>query len=310
MQPDTPAIAAELAHNNADSLPNGDRATANHRAAGQPDWPVMPVKACLPINRCNLPAKILASLSFQQHPAPLLLDGVLELHKALFHALDQVADASQRAMHFMDYMRSSFLLEHPDRNGLQQGQASDRSRADYLKLLRGWMFNPDGIEAAVLKGWVESRFGLLPRFHHQPIDEPDSNAYHQYVVARMTGLYNANSLESQLDLLYSWCQYELGRRLRGATGDPQSHIVLYRGSNDLQRQLMCPPQKSQLVLCLNSLNSFSSDADTAGSFGDVVIRVDVPVAKLLYVPGLLPCALKGEEEYLVVGGLYRATRQL
>jgi len=28
----------------------------------------------------------------------------------------------------------------------------------------GWMFNSNGFEGAVLKGWVESRFGIIPNF--------------------------------------------------------------------------------------------------------------------------------------------------
>ena len=44
-------------------------------------------KGSLPINRCNLPAVILGGLTFQRHPAPLLLDGVAELHHRLFRSL-------------------------------------------------------------------------------------------------------------------------------------------------------------------------------------------------------------------------------
>ena len=36
----------------------------------------LPAYARLPINRCNLPASILCSLSYQRHPVPLKLDGV------------------------------------------------------------------------------------------------------------------------------------------------------------------------------------------------------------------------------------------
>jgi NAD+--dinitrogen-reductase ADP-D-ribosyltransferase len=48
----------------------------------------LPGSARLPINRCNLPASILGSLSYQRHPVPLKLDGVEELHRSLFAALD------------------------------------------------------------------------------------------------------------------------------------------------------------------------------------------------------------------------------
>ncbi|MBK8580260.1 MAG: hypothetical protein IPN78_19340 [Candidatus Accumulibacter sp.] len=38
-------------------------------------------------------------------------------------------------------------------------------RATYLRVVRGWAFDAESCEAAVLKGWVESRFGLCPRHH-------------------------------------------------------------------------------------------------------------------------------------------------
>lgn len=275
-------------------------------------WPSMPAGSVLPINRCNLPARIISSLTFQQHPTQLTIDGVETLHNELFETLDTVRNIAKRAEHFMDYMRSGFLLEHPERIGLQHGQHINRSRADYLRLLRGWLFDSDSTEGAVMKGWVESRFGLIPRFHHKPITDPESASYLEYLTTRMSGLYNANSLESQLDLLFSWCQYEYLRRRQSfhQTGKeicPIEHVLLYRGINDLASQtITTPPNNRELILCLNNLNSFSSDQDTAATFGDHVIMTQVPVSKLLYFPGLLPGLLQGESEYIAVGGLYRA----
>jgi len=37
---------------------------------------VLPRNACLPINRCNLPAVILGSPTYHDAPMPLALDGV------------------------------------------------------------------------------------------------------------------------------------------------------------------------------------------------------------------------------------------
>ena len=45
---------------------------------------------------------------------------------------------------------------------------------EYLRVVRGWAFDPDGREAAVLKGWVESRFGLMPRHHGESLREAGS----------------------------------------------------------------------------------------------------------------------------------------
>jgi len=129
-------------------------------------YATLPAYARRSINRCNLPAIILGSLTFQQSPAPLLIDGVWELHGELFRSLEPVQDAATRAEYFKDYMRASFLLDDPDQAGFDPDtQGVKRAKADYLRLLRGWMFNADSLEGAVLKYWVESRFGLIPRSH-------------------------------------------------------------------------------------------------------------------------------------------------
>ena len=131
--------------------------------------PTLPGYARLPINRCNLPAVILGSLTFQRHPVELSVDGVHELHRLLFDNLKRIDDIRERSENFMDYMRSGFLLDNPEQAGLQPEQKIHRrEKADYLRLLRGWHFDPNSREAAVLKGWVESRFGLLPQQHKPP----------------------------------------------------------------------------------------------------------------------------------------------
>ena len=124
----------------------------------------LPSYAHLPINRCNLPAVILGSLTFQQHPAPLVIDGVAELHKDLFIRLKSFDSPAHRSHCFRDYMTVHFRLDSLIDAGLDKRVRYDRSRADYLRILRGWSFNSDSRDGAVLKGWVESRFGLLPRY--------------------------------------------------------------------------------------------------------------------------------------------------
>jgi hypothetical protein len=64
-----------------------------------------------------------------------------------------------------------------------------RTRSNYLRLVRGWAFDSDGREAAVLKGWVESRFGLLARYHRGCLHDPASEAQARYQEARAAGLY-------------------------------------------------------------------------------------------------------------------------
>lgn len=278
-------------------------ASAKTDAVTQPEGVAsLPAFARLPINRCNLPAVILGSLTFQQHPTALLLDGCAEFHQQLFAQLDQLSDPALRAASFQDYMRSSFLLDHLDEAGLNvEGGAWQRRRADYLRLLRGWMFDAEGQEAAVLKGWVESRFGLLPRYHQGPLGGYHSEHYQQYLLACAKGLYNTNALEAQIDLLYSYCQYELKRQF-----PEQSHRLLYRGSNRLNDyELLDNDFRHQPVLLLNNLSSFTDDLNQAESFGDMLLSGQIPLSKLLYFPGLLPASLRGENEYLVIGGVYR-----
>lgn len=270
----------------------------------------LPKSALLPINRCNLPASILGSLVFQQYPTQLFIDGVLQLHAQLFTTLDQIPTPEKRALNFQDYMKASFLLDNLDGAGLtpcgdQPGK--NRGKADYIRLLRGWMFNADHIEGAVLKGWVESRFGLLTRFHQGLMTDYNGHPYLLFQAMRATGLYNTNALEAQLDLLYSYCQYELARR------EPQSHLQLYRGSNNvadykLSTQPSTKQDEASYRIILNNLNSFTNTPEQADTFGDHILYGAIPCAKIMYFPGLLPGVLQGENEYLVLGGLYQLKR--
>jgi NAD+--dinitrogen-reductase ADP-D-ribosyltransferase len=262
----------------------------------------LPPHARLPVNHCNLPSVILGSLTFQQHPVALHLDGVKELHADLFTSLGDVDDALERSTRFKDYMRSGFLLDHLEEAGFDAGKSRwKRGKADYLRMLRGWMFDPDGKEAAVMKSWVESRFGLLPRNHKGPLGHFDTENYQHYLSARAHGLYNTNALEAQLDLLYTYCQYELKRRF-----PDQTHLRLYRGINQVkEHEILHQPAKHAYILLLNNLNSFTHDRHQADEFGDYILEAEVPQVKLLYFPDLLPGTLKGENEYLVIGGVYQ-----
>jgi NAD+--dinitrogen-reductase ADP-D-ribosyltransferase len=247
---------------------------------------------------------ILGSHTYQQHPVSLAIDGVAELHKHFFRALDGVNSATERAVHFRQYMRAAFLLGKSEEAGfVAQSAAIHREKADYLRLLRGWMFNADGVEGAVMKRWVESRFGLLTLNHRGQLEGVNSAAYQRYQADYARGLYNSNALEAQLDLLYSYCQYELQRRWPTRT-----HYLLYRGVNHInEHHQLAQLGHSQQLLLLNNLNSFSDDRDLSDTFGDVVLETYAPAAKLLYFPELLTGVLKGECEYLLLGGVYQMT---
>jgi NAD+--dinitrogen-reductase ADP-D-ribosyltransferase len=271
----------------------------------------LPAYAKVPINHCNLPVEVLGDLSFQSNPKRILIDGISQLHKKLFEELNKLPEWESRSRLFMQYMKAHFRLDSLDDAGYSADIAVDRSRANYLRVLRGWFFDSDSQEGAIIKSWVESRFGLIPRYHHGPIHDIDDEAYARFVSQRSRGLYNTNALEAQLDLLYSYCQYELSCR----HPDIKS-VVLYRGQNGMQSLEQLPVQdtddknKSYMTLLLNNISSFTSDEDRAGEFGDLVIRVEVPFAKLLFFSGLMTGIMTSEREYAVIGGLYRATVQL
>jgi NAD+--dinitrogen-reductase ADP-D-ribosyltransferase len=260
----------------------------------------LPRYAQLPINRCNLPAAILGSLTYQKHPVPLVLDGVAELHTGLFELLEKLPEPQERAEAFMMHVNSSFYLKQPEQAGLTENIQRDRSNADYLRMIRGWSFNPDGIEAAVMKGWVESRFGLLQRHHGGPIRDFSGDNYRRYLEMRATGLYGTNALEAQLDLLYTYCQYELQRRLPDVM-----HMTLFRGVNRVDEyETVAKLNNRRRVVLLNSLSSFTSNPERADEFGDYLLTAQVPLSKIFYHTRLLPDILSGEDEYVVIGGLY------
>jgi NAD+--dinitrogen-reductase ADP-D-ribosyltransferase len=264
-----------------------------------PPLPRLPRHARLPINRCNLPADILGGLSFQASPSSLVLDGVAELHRDLFAAMASLTTHAERARRFEDYLTVHFRLDHPEEMGLTASARRARDKATWLRILRGWLFNPDGLEAAVLKGWVESRFGLLPRHHREPLRQPGDAAWRRYEEDRATGLYGTAALEAQLDLVFAYTQWELARQASAEV------LTLYRGTNHPAHYERIDP--AGRVLLFNNLTSFSASRERADEFGDVVLTVEVPAAKVFFHSGVLPGRFAGEEEYLVVGGLYRVS---
>ena len=263
----------------------------------------LPRVARLPINRCSLPAAILGSLTYQRHPVPLALDGVLELHEGLFRRLDREAALEARARLFTAHMDATFSLDHPEEAGYSEASGHARAKASYLRMLRGWAFDADGQEGAVLKGWVESRFGLLPRHHGGPIRDLSGQTYRRYLEQRAKGLYGTNAMEAQFDLVYTYCQYELGRQRPG-----QTHVTLYRGVNRLtEHETLSEMRQGRAVVLMNSLASFTAERERADEFGDQVLEVSVPLAKVFFFHRLLPGRLECEDEFVVVGGVYEVT---
>lgn len=252
-------------------------------------------------NLVSVPTGLLASTAFNDFPVPLHISCVRETNRTLFNMLNDAATAEDAADLFQSYMAAVFDLDDQDRNG--RGPARFRA-SSYLRLLRGWGYEANSPEGAVLKGWVESRFGLFPTFHKAPITWFPCPAWIGYVEEKMSSRFHSNAILAQLDLLYEFCQWSLGRF--HSVG--RKHVTLYRGTNNYEEHLLVERlDKHHIVVRLNSLVSFTSERDVAEGFGDIILEMQVPTVKILFFNSLLPRhPLKGEAEFVVIGGDYEA----
>lgn len=251
------------------------------------------------LNKANLPGSVIASETFQQHPTPLHIDGCATLYRTLFDHLDKQEDSHTRAEIFHRFISAHFCLDHLEDAGWQQGEKSKRDKMDYRRLLRGWLFSSDNRDAAVLKAWAESRFGLRTLFHgHVIIGEENQTFQDRYYRDAIQGEYGSNAIMSQLDLLYTYVQYECHQRWPG-----QSHLTLYRGIQHRQQPRLYLPEMGDNTILLNNLNSFSFNPERADEFGDTVFKAEIPLSKVVMFSGALPRTWQGEEECLVLGGV-------
>ncbi|MFA5352987.1 MAG: NAD(+)--dinitrogen-reductase ADP-D-ribosyltransferase [Thermodesulfovibrionales bacterium] len=252
-------------------------------------------------NLVGVPTGLLAGIAYNEHPVPLRIAGVREMYQSLFEMLNQAETHEEAVGVFQGYMGAVFGLDEEQR---EKDTPADRRRfrSSYLKLLSGWSFDSNWPQGAVLKGWVESRFGLFPTFHKEPIKRILGPAWMTYIEEKMSSRFHNNSIYTQLDLLYEFCQWSLGRFF--AVG--LRHMTLYRGICGFdEEQLIRKIDNRTVILRMNSLVSFSSDRDLAGQFGDSIIEAEVPLTKILFFNRLIPQApLQGEAEYMVIGGDY------
>ena len=228
--------------------------------------------------------------------------GVRRAHRSLFGRLDRLEDPKARARAFREYMELVFQVGKWRKEPSPLGRRSLRN--SYLRFLRGWMQDASSPEGAVLKGWVESRFGLPPVFHAGPIADLHAPAYVLYLVERMRESARSNAVDSQFDLLYEFMQHELRRRHPGIPA-----FTLYRGVKNLgDYRVTGEAGENRVVLRLNNLISFTSRLEHAWQFGSQVLEAAVPASKIFFrsdlLPGILP---RGEEESLVIGGDYEVT---
>ena len=169
------------------------------------------------------------------------------------------------------------------------------------RLLQGWGLDSNGPAGAVLKGWVESRFGLVPAYHGGSLARFPSPAWVGFLEQKAASRYHNNSIHQQLDLLYEFCQWMLRRfHLLG----PGPWATLWRGSTRCEEQVVAGSLRQRhCTVRLNNLVSFSTRESEAQCFGDWVLQAEVPLVKLLLVPGLLnTTSLHGEAEVLALGG--------
>jgi len=249
----------------------------------------------------GVPAPVLASVSFNQAPQPLHVAGVHAAHSPLFNALEHTQSAGEARELFAHYMREMFGLDRPTTPAPPED--AHRWRVSYLKLLQGWGLDANGAAGAVLKGWAESRFGLLPAFHKVPLGRFPSAAWVDYLQDKGAARYHNHQILQQLDLLFEFCQWMLARH---ALLGLEPVVTLWRGSNRIEEQVVAGSLRARrCTVRLNNIVSFSTTREQAGWFGDWLLCARVPLCKLLLVPGLLDTrSLQGEAEVLAIGGLY------
>lgn len=253
-------------------------------------------------NYCTVPPWVISSHHFNENPQPLSIQGVREGSRFLFDRLAGIDFPEERALLFNDFMSVKFQLHHWQD---QTDTARKSIRNSYLRFLRGWMMDSNSVEGAVLKRWVESRIGIAPTFHRAPIADIHGQAYFDFSVDVMKGSSRTNAIHSQLDLLYEYCQFELVRKY-----PHQMVIPLFRGTNDAgEHQLLERLSLRERIVRLNNLVSCTSDEERAWEFGSTVWELRVPLCKVFFFNDLLPGSImKGEGEYLVIGGEYRVRR--
>ncbi|MBI5380679.1 MAG: NAD(+)--dinitrogen-reductase ADP-D-ribosyltransferase [Opitutae bacterium] len=249
-------------------------------------------------NRCNLSPWIIGAREFQDHPQPIEIEGARATDRRLFTRLAGIADPVERGQFFHDYVSVKFRLhEWPE----HQASARSSLRHSYVQFLHSWGADSNGHAGAVLKAWVESRFGLAATYHHGRL-ATDPAARERYASDRMRGAAKTMGVSMQLDLLYTFCQEELARRYPG-----EQWRTLYRGTHDPEEYAVRDrTADGTSIVTLNNLSSFTDEAEIAWEFGSSVWEVRVPLAKIVFFSGLLPRhLLGGEAEYLVLGGDYR-----
>lgn len=280
----------------------------------------------LSTNLVGVPSWQIASLAFNEQPQRLRISGAKENHSGLFHLLETAEHPQDAAEKFRSYMNMVFQLK-PSRYEREHAEIR-RFRPSYLKLMEGWGFDSNSPQGAVLKGWAQSRFGLPPTYHKEPLLRYPSDAWNTFQEEKYASRFHSASIYQQLDLLYEYCQFVIHHYGLFGPRNDDPWVTLWRGVNrydepnleklnpekhftnhHLQTAETNPSPKTStpdaVPMYLNNLVSFTTSRERADEFGDWILEVRVPKVKLLFFPGLLHNqALSGEGEVIALGGLY------
>ncbi len=175
-------------------------------------------------NLVGLPTDFLASCDFNDQPMPVHISGAREMNDNLFKMLQLASDLQEAGEAFNSYMYAMFGLDPQQRDEKNRGQTR-RYRSSFLQLIKGWGIDSNGPEGAVLKGWVESRFGIFPTYHKEMISRISNGAWTTYIMEKMSSRFHNNTIYTQLDLLYEFCQWTLENMV---APEPDSHHALSR----------------------------------------------------------------------------------
>ncbi len=252
-------------------------------------------------NLIGIATHCLASQVFNENPLPLHIAGTRESASGLFEYLNKQTSRLDCGRIFQDYMYDVFGCEADP--ALPAGRSGPhRYRNSYLRLIQDWGLDSNNAQGAVFKGWVESRFGLFPSYHKQRLTGFNNVYWTSYIAEKMHSRYHNNCIYMQLDLLYEFCQWFIEHFHYPAA----RHKTLFRGVNSLAEDDIIQAAGPDKVLRFNSLVSFTDRPSIASEFGSYILAVEVPMVKLVFFNDLLPHhALRGESEYLVIGGDYR-----
>lgn len=247
-------------------------------------------------NLTGVPTTLIASPEFNRSGTRLAIHGTRETQKQLFARLDGCTDQAAATAVFEDHMAMQFGQDSP------QDNQPRRYATSYLELLRGWGFDSNGPHGAVLKGWVESRFGLIPTWHKEKLGRFPSQGWVAYLEEKACSRFHNNAINFQLDALYEFCQWAIAR----FQAPDSHHLPLWRGTNSVEEQVVAGSLKERhCTLRLNNLVSFSASEQRAEEFGDWILQTEVPHSKIVFFPGLLSDpVLNSESEYIVIGGNY------